>query len=74
VNVGAIRSDENPSEPSNRVVVPLTQVLGVKIVKQLPFTGFDTLQNSLLAAVLICTGLLVVTWPRLQPQSRRTDG
>jgi uncharacterized repeat protein (TIGR01451 family) len=78
VNVGDITSNETPKTPSNRVVVPLTQVLGTKIVRTttpattLPFTGLNSLQDALLAMVLIGGGLLLLTWPRLQTQSRRT--
>ena len=77
-NVGQIRSHESPPEPSNRVVVPVTVVLGEKIVNTptppataLPFTGFDVVQNALLALVLIGGGLVILTWPRLQPAYRR---
>lgn len=70
VNVGAIHSNETPTKPSNRVVVPLTNVLGIKIVRTppttLPFTGFDALQNALIALVLIGGGLVLLTWPRLR--------
>ena len=73
VNVGQIRSNETPQKPSNRVVVPLTTVLGTKFVKTpptttLPFTGFDALQNALIAMVLIGGGLVLLTWPRLRRQ------
>jgi len=73
VNVGAIHSHQTPEKPSNRVVVPLTQVLGTKIVKTtpptaLPFTGFDAMQNALIALVLIGGGLVLITWPRLRRQ------
>lgn len=74
VNVGQIRSNETPQKPSNRVVVPLTTVLGTKIVRTpptvttLPFTGFDALQNALVAMVLIGGGLVLLTWPRLRRQ------
>jgi uncharacterized repeat protein (TIGR01451 family) len=76
INVGQIRSNESPPEPSNRVVVPVTVVLGEKVVKTppataLPFTGFDVVQNALLALVLIGGGLVILTWPRLQPAYRR---
>ena len=72
-NIGQIRSNETPQQPSNRVVVPLTTVLGTKIVKTptpttLPFTGFDALQNALIALVLIGGGLVLLTWPRLRRQ------
>lgn len=74
-NIGHIKSNETPKKPSNRVVVPVTVVLGERIVNTpppttLPFTGFDTLQNALLALVLIGAGLVILTWPRLQPQYR----
>jgi len=75
VNVGQIRSNETPQKPSNRVVVPLTTVLGIKVVKTtpptttLPFTGFNALQNALIALVLIFGGLVLLTWPRLRRQS-----
>ena len=70
-NVGAITSNETPKRLSNRVVVPVTFVLGEKVVKpttggNLPFTGFDVLQNALLALVCIGAGLMLLTWPRLQ--------
>ena len=76
INVGQICSTENPCEPSNRVVVPVTVVLGEKIVntppaETLPFTGFNVLQNALLALVLIGGGMVILTWPRLQPAYRR---
>lgn len=74
INVGSIKSNETPDTPSNRVIVPLTQVLGTKIVKtptSLPFTGLNSLQDALLAAVLIGGGMMILTWPRLQAQSRR---
>jgi uncharacterized repeat protein (TIGR01451 family) len=73
INVGSIKSNETPDTPSNRVIVPLTQVLGTKIVKPttLPFTGLNSLQDALLAAVLIGGGMMILTWPRLQSQSRR---
>jgi hypothetical protein len=32
----------------------------------LPFTGFDAVQNALIALVLIGGGLVVLTWPRLR--------
>jgi uncharacterized repeat protein (TIGR01451 family) len=71
VNVGQIRSNETPQKPSNRVVVPLTTVLGTKVTRTpptttLPFTGFDALQNALIAMVLIGGGMVLLTWPRLQ--------
>lgn len=71
VNVGQVRSNETPQKPSNRVVVPLTQVLGTKVVRTpptttLPFTGFDAVQNALMALVLIGGGLVLLTWPRLR--------
>ena len=73
VNVGQIQSHETPQKPSNRVVVPLTQVLGTKVVRTqtptaLPFTGFNALQNALIALVLIGGGLVLITWPRLRRQ------
>src|SRR4051794_25723486 len=73
VNVGQIRSTETPQKPSNRVVVPLTTVLGTKVVRTpptttLPFTGFDALQNALIALVLIGGGTVLLTWPRLRRQ------
>ena len=73
VNVGQITSNETPQKPSNRVVVPLTQVLGTKVVRTqtptaLPFTGFNALQNALIALVLIGGGLVLITWPRLRRQ------
>jgi uncharacterized repeat protein (TIGR01451 family) len=73
VNVGAIHSDQTPPKPSNRVVVPLTVVLGEKVVRTpptttLPFTGFDAMQNALIALVLIGGGLVLITWPRLRRQ------
>ena len=77
-NIADIQSDQTPLTPSNRVVVPLstTTVLGTKIVKvptatTLPFTGLNSLQDALLAAVLIGGGMLLLTWPRLQ---RRQTG
>ena len=76
-NVGDIASDQTPQRLSNRVVVPVTFVLGEKVVKTpttpttLPFTGFDVLQNALLALVCVGAGLVLLTWPRLQ-QIRRT--
>jgi uncharacterized repeat protein (TIGR01451 family) len=74
-NVGQIRSHETPPEPSNLVVVPVTVVLGEKIVnppvETLPFTGFNVLQNALLALVLVGGGLMLLTWPRMQPAYRR---
>lgn len=74
VNIGQIQSNETPQKPSNRVVVPLTTVLGEKVVKTtttttLPFTGFDALQNALIALVLIGGGLVLLTWPRLRRDS-----
>jgi uncharacterized repeat protein (TIGR01451 family) len=71
INVGQITSNETPQKPSNRVVVPLTTVLGTKFVRTpptttLPFTGFDVLQNALIAMVLIGGGLVLLTWPRLR--------
>jgi len=79
VNVADIQSNETPKTPSNRVIVPLTTVLGTKIVKvttpptttTLPFTGLNSLQDALLASVLIGAGMLLLTWPRLQ---RRQTG
>ena len=75
VNVGQIHSNDIPEKPSNRVVVPLTTVLGTKIVKTnipttttLPFTGFNAVQNALIAMVLIFGGLVILTWPRLRRQ------
>jgi alcohol dehydrogenase class IV len=73
VNVGQIQSHETPQKPSNRVVVPLTQVLGTKFVRTtpptaLPFTGFNALQNALIALVLIGGGMVLITWPRLRRQ------
>ena len=73
VNVGQIKSNETPQKPSNRVVVPLTTVLGTKVVRTpptttLPFTGFDALQNALIALVLIGGGMVLLTWPRLRRQ------
>jgi hypothetical protein len=73
-NVGHVKSTETPRTPSNLVVVPLTTVLGEKIVTTtpptatLPFTGISAVQESLLAMVLIGAGLLLLTWPRLYPQ------
>jgi uncharacterized repeat protein (TIGR01451 family) len=77
INVGHIKSTETPREPSNRVVVPVTAVLGEKIVNTppataLPFTGLNALQEALFAAVLIGAGLLLLTWPRLYTQRRAT--
>lgn len=77
INIGQIKSNETPQKPSNRVVVPVTVVLGEKVVKTpttpttLPFTGFDAVQNALLALVLLGAGLVILTWPRLQPEYRR---
>ena len=75
-NISDVQSDQTPLTPSNKVVVPLstTTVLGTKIVKTpttLPFTGLNSLQDALLAAVLIGGGMLLLTWPRLQ---RRQTG
>lgn len=73
-NIGAIDSNQTPQRPSNRVVVPVTFVLGERVVKPpttLPFTGFDVLQNALLAMVSVGAGLVLLTWPRLQ-KIRRT--
>jgi hypothetical protein len=70
-NVGHVKSTETPKTPSNRVVVPITTVLGNKIVKTppvstLPFTGLPLVQDILLAMVLIGGGVLLLTWPRLR--------
>ena len=75
-NVGHVKSTETPRTPSNRVVVPVTTVLGEKIVNTppatLPFTGINILQNCLLAMVMIGAGLLLLTWPRIR--STRAQG
>jgi uncharacterized repeat protein (TIGR01451 family) len=70
-NVGHVKSTDTPRTPSNRVVVPITTVLGNKIVKTppvttLPFTGLPLVQDILLAMVLIGGGVLLLTWPRLR--------
>lgn len=75
-NVGHVKSTETPKTPSNRVVVPITQVLGIKVTKTvppattLPFTGIPVLQDLLLAMVLVGAGVTLLTWPRIQ--QRRT--
>jgi uncharacterized repeat protein (TIGR01451 family) len=75
-NVGHVKSNETPKTPSNRVVVPVTQVLGTKITRTvppattLPFTGIPVLQDILLAMVLVGAGVTLLTWPRIQPQRR----
>ena len=73
-NTGFIASTTISKTPSNTVVVPLTQVLGVKIVKTptaLPYTGTSALVELLLGLAFIGGGMVLFTWPGRRP---RTNG
>jgi uncharacterized repeat protein (TIGR01451 family) len=83
-NIGLVTTDNDPSTPSNKVVTPITEVLGTKIVKHhhtpqtepsrtptLPMTGENVLALLGAALILIGAGSAVAIGAAGEPYRRK---
>jgi hypothetical protein len=74
LNAGAVESARTPYTPSNEVVTPVTEVLGVKIPNApLPRTGMlvPPAQLAGLAVLMVGLGLLLLAATRRRGRHRR---
>jgi len=68
-NVGYVQSLQQSKTPSNQVKVPVTAVLGVKVVRKqpkLPFTGLPAQQAVTVALSMLGAGILLTRTRRRQ--------